>query len=45
MLGALKTPEHKKLPYKDLFILEDLPDEFNPQTKWPKCESLFEIRD
>jgi cathepsin B len=45
MLGAWKSPEEFKLPYKEIFTLEDLPESFDPRDKWPKCESLFEIRD
>ena len=42
-LGALKGG--KKLPVKEIEILDDLPTEFDPAKQWPECPSLKEIRD
>jgi cathepsin B len=46
-LGALKTPDHLRLPLKyhnDLHMLT-LPSEFDSRTNWPQCPSIGEIRD
>ena len=45
LMGTLETPEHLKLPLKDIESLEDIPETFDSATNWPKCESLKEIRD
>jgi len=45
LLGSLETPKHQKLPYKDVTILENLPESFDLREKYPQCESLREIRD
>jgi len=45
LLGALKTPEDKKLPEKHIHALKDLPENFDLREQWPQCESLKEIRD
>ncbi|KAL5112924.1 Cathepsin B [Taenia crassiceps] len=47
-LGALPDPMGRRLPL--LYSLsegdyENLPASFDPRKKWPKCETLFEIRD
>ena len=45
LLGALETPEDKKLKEKDVEIIEALPTEFDLRKQWPQCESLREVRD
>lgn len=45
LLGALKTPEDHKLPYKKVIKRNDLPENFDLRDKWPQCESLKEVRD
>ncbi|CAG5118286.1 unnamed protein product [Candidula unifasciata] len=35
----------KHLGIKDIQVREDLPDTFDPRTKWTSCPSLSEIRD
>jgi hypothetical protein len=45
LLGSRTTPTEKRAPVKNIEPLTDLPEEFDPRTKWPKCESLFEVRD
>jgi cathepsin B len=45
LLGALKTPEERKLKVKDVPIVEGLPANFDVRTQWPQCESVHEIRD
>jgi len=46
LLGTfLQTPEDKKLPVKNVEILEDLPENFDLREAWPQCESLRELRD
>jgi len=45
LLGALETPEEKKLPEKDIQPITALPDNFDLREQWPQCESLKEIRD
>lgn len=37
LMGALETPEHLKLPVKEITPLEDIPESFNPKDKWPGC--------
>jgi cathepsin B len=41
----LETPEHLKLPLKDIEPRGDIPESFDSRTAWPKCESIQEIRD
>jgi cathepsin B len=45
LLGALKTPEEKRLPVKQIVALEDLPTDYDLRTAFPDCESLKEVRD
>jgi cathepsin B len=45
LLGALKTPEEKKLALKKVQIVENLPENFDLREQWSQCESLHEIRD
>ncbi|XP_076439041.1 cathepsin B-like [Babylonia areolata] len=46
MLGARKLPENLRiLPEKTGSMGLDLPENFDPRTKWPMCKSLSEIRD
>ena len=45
MMGTLETPEHLKLPIKDIEPLEDIPESFDSAANWPKCESLKDVRD
>ncbi|XP_012938908.2 cathepsin B-like cysteine proteinase [Aplysia californica] len=33
------------LKYKEVWVMDDLPKEFDPRKKWPKCQSLSEVRD
>jgi hypothetical protein len=39
-MGTLETPEHLKLPLKEMEPLKDIPEEFSSATAWPKCESI-----
>ena len=46
MMGTiLETPEHLKLPVKEIEPLKDIPDSFDSREQWPKCESIKEVRD
>ena len=45
LLGALKTTEEQRLPYKKVIKRNDLPENFDLRAKWPQCESLKEVRD
>jgi cathepsin B len=45
LMGTLETPEHLKLPLRDIEPLQDIPESFNSADAWPKCESIREIRD
>ena len=45
LMGTLETPEHLKLPLKDITPSVSIPDEFFSATNWPKCESIKEVRD
>jgi cathepsin B len=45
LMGALETPEHLKLPLKDVEPLQDIPEEFFSANEWPNCESIKEVRD
>jgi cathepsin B len=45
LLGALQTPQEKKLKVKNVTIVASLPDNFDLRTQWPQCESLQEVRD
>jgi len=36
-MGALETPDHLKLPLKDIEPLKDIPTEFFSAAKWPGC--------
>ena len=45
MMGALETPEHLRLPLKEIEPLEDIPESFDSAERWPDCESLKEVRD
>ncbi|XP_035826084.1 cathepsin B-like [Aplysia californica] len=35
----------KHLKYQEVWVSDDLPKEFDPRKKWPKCQSLSEVRD
>ena len=45
LMGTLETPEHLKLPLKDITPRSDIPDQFSSAENWPKCESIKEVRD
>jgi len=45
LLGALQTPEEKKLPVKNVKVVKNLPDNFDLREQFPQCESLKEVRD
>ena len=45
MMGTLETPEHLKLPLKEIEPLKDIPETFESEQQWPDCESIKEIRD
>ena len=45
LMGTLETPEHLKLPEKDITPLPNIPDSFSSAENWPKCESIKEVRD
>jgi len=45
LLGALKTPEDKKLKIKTVPVPKDLPANFDSRVQWPTCDSLKEVRD
>ena len=45
LMGTLETPDHLKLPEKDIKPLQDIPESFNPAEKWPNCQSIKEVRD
>lgn len=45
LMGTLETPEHLKLPVKDIEPANDIPDEFLSSKAWPNCESIQEVRD
>lgn len=45
LMGTLETPEHLKLPIKDIEVRADLPESFNSADNWPKCDSIKEVRD
>lgn len=45
LMGTLETPEHLKLPVKDIEPANDIPDEFFSSKAWPNCESIKEVRD
>jgi len=44
-MGTLETPEHLKLPLRDIEPLQDIPEQFFSADQWPKCESIKEVRD
>lgn len=45
MMGTLETPEHLKLPEKEIVASVQVPDQFFSAENWPKCDSIKEIRD
>nr|ALX38049.1 cathepsin B cysteine protease [Cryptocaryon irritans] len=51
LMGSFNnTPEDLKLPVKTfdnkfLNYFDDLPEDFDSRKAWPKCQSIFEIRD
>lgn len=47
LLGALETPEDRKLPIKNIlaFPIENLPEHYDLREAFPECQSLREIRD
>ncbi len=45
LLGALNTPNERKLPIKDVKVLEALPESYDVREQWSQCESVHEIRD
>lgn len=45
LCGVLPTPEHLKLPVKNIVVPNDLPDSFDARTQWPNCPTIKEIRD
>ena len=45
LMGTLETPEHLKLPLKDIEPLKDIPESFDSRQAWPNCTSLKEVRD
>jgi cathepsin B len=45
LMGTLETPEHLKLPIKEIQPLQDIPEEFFSANEWPNCESIKEVRD
>jgi hypothetical protein len=36
----LETPEHLKLPLKEITPRNDIPESFDSRKQWPKCESI-----
>ena len=44
-MGVLDGTSPVELPVREIIPAENLPDSFDPKEKWPKCESLKEIRD
>jgi len=44
-MGTLETPEHLKLPLRDIQPLKDIPENFSSAENWPNCESIKEVRD
>jgi len=45
LMGALETPQEKKLPEKDIVAAQDINADFDSRTAWPNCESIKEVRD
>ncbi len=45
MMGTLPTPEWLRLPESELGVINALPTAFDAREQWPKCKSIFEIRD
>lgn len=45
LLGAWREPLDKKLPVKQMLLAENIPENFDSRTAWPKCTSISEIRD
>lgn len=45
LLGALKTPEDKKLYKKKIEVVANLPENFDLREAYPNCGSLKELRD
>jgi cathepsin B len=45
LMGALETPEHLKLPLREVEAVVDIPEEFSSAAQWPNCESIREVRD
>lgn len=41
----MPTPEHMKLPVKNIVAAQDLPDTFDSRTQWPNCPTIKEVRD
>lgn len=37
LMGTLETPEHLKLPLRDIEPANDIPEEFSSAEAWPKC--------
>lgn len=40
LMGTLETPEHLKLPLKEIEPLKDIPENFSSAENWPNCESI-----
>ncbi|CAC5377636.1 CTSB [Mytilus coruscus] len=45
LCGVLPTPEHMKLPVKNIVGAQELPDTFDARTQWPNCPTIKEVRD
>ncbi|VDI19073.1 cathepsin B-like [Mytilus galloprovincialis] len=45
LCGVMPTPEHMKLPVKNIVAAQDLPDTFDSRTQWPNCPTIKEVRD
>ena len=37
LMGTLETPEHLKLPLRDIEPLQDIPESFSSAEQWPNC--------
>jgi hypothetical protein len=40
LMGTLETPEHLKLPNKEITPLQNIPENFDSRVQWPNCESI-----
>lgn len=45
LMGTWETPEHLKLPLKEITPRNDIPEQFFSAEHWPNCESIKEVRD